>query len=457
MNKFNIFALSAALVACVSSCELKDELKGDRNTSSEMGVLDLSVAVQGEQTRADGAAPAPEEMFVEVVGTEEGAEPVFEGLYSGMEHPMRVPVGTYTVSAHTQGEIQKQMSAPYYGGNEELTVTTGETSSATVTCKIMNTKIVMSYSEDLLANFSDWTITFDNGISGDGNTVTFTNENGNTPFIYWYLADEAVSKLTLNFTGTNTEGETISWQKTFAKTAAPEGYDGNENFAGGDVLDITLDIDANNPNPDEPDQPEEDNRGQLELDVTVNLTWNTENGEQTVEIPVEDVTEPDQPGGGEDPDQPDPADMPTMTMPSNGHITYTLNGGDQPASADVLISVPKGLKSMNVKIEAGNEGFAATISDLVGMNMDFVDNGVEMVGNALISSVLGAFLGEGASVSAPATGDTEYTFPVGAFFGLMNGFGATAPNAHKFIIVLEDQAGNKVEDELLVTINPEVE
>ena len=144
-----------------------------------------------------------------------------------------------------------------------------------------------------------------------------------------------------------------------------------------------------------------------------------------------------------------------MQMPSDGNIVYTLNGSDQPASADVIISAPNGLKSMIVKIVAGNEDFGTTISDLSRLGLDFV-NGVEMVGNEIIGEVLGAFLGD-SSVSAPSVDDTSYTFPVGAFFNLMNGFGATAPNAHTFQITLEDQKGNKVEDELRVTINPAAE
>ena len=165
-----------------------------------------------------------------------------------------------------------------------------------------------------------------------------------------------------------------------------------------------------------------------------------------MEIPVEDVpTEPEEPGD---------ENAPTMQMPSDGNIVYTLNGSDQPASADVIISAPNGLKSMIVKIVAGNDDFAKTIADLSG-TLDFV-NGVEMVGNEIIGEVLGAFLGD-SSVSAPGVGDTSYTFPVGAFFNLMNIYGATAPNAHSFQITLEDQKGNKVEDELRVTINPAAE
>ena len=102
---------------------------------------------------------------------------------------------------------------------------------------------------------------------------------------------------------------------------------------------------------------------------------------------------------------------------------------------------------------AGNEGFGTTISDMTDRGLDFVVNGVEMVGNDVISEVLNAIPG-GTSVTAPAENDTSYTFPVGTFFTLMNIYGATAPKAHVFKIVLEDQAGNKIEDELQVTINP---
>ncbi len=442
MRKINIFALSAVLVACASSCELKDELTGDRNGASEMGALELAVKVQGEETRAEEAVPAAEDMYVEVVSTEDGAEPVYGGFYRDLENPMRIPVGTYTVKAHTEGEIAKEMDAPYYGGDDELVITKDITSQAEVTCKIMNTKVILNLGDGFGGTFSSWTVTLDNGKES---VLTFTD--GTAPK-YWYLAEDQVTSLTLNFTGTLADGGAeLTWQKSFTKTDADEVYDDVEDyFTGGEILDITLNVDG-------ADVPE-DNRPQISFDVDVELGFTDK--DETVEIPVVDVTEPEQPGGDEDPEQPENPDMPTMIMPSDGHIIYTLNGNDQPASANVEIKAPKGLKSMNVKIVAGNDDFSETINDLPSMGLDFVNDGVEMVDNMIIGQVLSSFLG-GAPVSAPATGDTEYTFPVGAFFGLMNGFGATAPNAHKFIISLEDQEGNTLEEELLVTINPAVE
>ena len=274
MNKLNIFALSAALVACVSSCELKDELSGDRNTSTEMGVLDLSVAVQGAETRAEETVPAAGDMWVEVTGTEEGVEPVYNGLYSEMENPMRVPVGTYTVKAHTQGEIQKQMSTPYYGGEAELDIQKGITDEATVICKVMNTKVQLNFAEGFEGRFSDWTVTLDNGKES---VLTFTSE---TAPIYWYLAEDAVSELTLNFTGTTVpaEGEEpqeIPWQKSFSKSDADNVDNDNSNFTGGEFLNITLDVND--------EGTDEDPRPQISFGIDVDLTWNTEDGEQTVQ------------------------------------------------------------------------------------------------------------------------------------------------------------------------------
>ena len=185
---------------------------------------------------------------------------------------------------------------------------------------------------------------------------------------------------------------------------------------------------------------------------TVDHTY-VDQPDETVEIPVEiedgtGETDPEDPNPDE-PDQPGGADAPTMTMPNNGNITYTIGGNDQPASADVLINAPKGIKSLKVWIESGNDGFKQTISDLVGNGLDF-QAGVEVVGSDAMLGIVGEAVGV---PNADGT-TTEYRFPVGNFFSMMNIYGATAPNAHVFKIVLEDGDGNKVEDELSVTINP---
>lgn len=429
MNKLNIFALSAALVACVSSCELKDELTGDRNTSTEMGMLDLSVAVQGEQSRAEETVPAAGDMWVEVTGTEEGVEPVYNGLYSEMENPMRVPVGTYTVKAHTKGEIQKQMSTPYYGGEAELDIQKDITDEATVTCKVMNTKVQLNFAEGFEGKFSDWTVTLDNGKES---VLTFTSE---TAPIYWYLAEDAVATLVLNFTGTTVpaEGEEpqqISWQQSFSKNDADNVDNDNSNFTGGEFLDITLDVND--------EGTDEDNRPQISFDINVDLTWNTEEGEQTVQIPVEDVTVPVEPGGDEDPEQPEDSAI-TIGDTGTGYLTngVTVTGGKYPTDVAVVMNVKNGIKNLYVKIASTNSTFEGMVADMGLVDGDGMDLASEDASG--LSTLF----------KLPEAGATDYTFTMSnTLFGMLGNFAGK----HDFTLTVIDAEGNQQSATLTINI-----
>ena len=429
MNKLNIFALSAALVACVSSCELKDELTGDRNTSTEMGMLDLSVAVQGEQSRAEETVPAAGDMWVEVTGTEEGVEPVYNGLYSEMENPMRVPVGTYTVKAHTQGEIQKQMSTPYYGGEAELDIQKDITDEATVTCKVMNTKVQLNFAEGFEGKFSDWTVTLDNGKES---VLTFTSE---TAPIYWYLAEDAVATLVLNFTGTTVpeEGEEpqrISWQKSFSKSDADNVDNDNSNFTGGEFLNITLDVND--------EGTDEDPRPQISFGIDVDLTWNTEDGEQTVQIPVEDVTVPVEPGGDEDPEQPEDSAI-TIGDNGTGYLTngVTVTGGEYPTDVAVVMNVKNGIKNLYVKIATTNSTFEGMVADMGLVDGDGMDLASESA--AALDSLF----------PLPEAGATDYTFTMSdTLFGMLGNFAGK----HDFTLTVIDAEGNQQSATLTINI-----
>lgn len=450
MKTMNKWMLGVLLTGALASCEMKDELTGS-GASQAMGALQLGLSVkEPKDSRASNdVATFP----VEIICTDnEENNKTFDSYAEIEKQDNIVPlaVGTYTVTAHTLGTLEgfSTMNEPYYRGEAELVVTEGITEDVHVECTMANTKVSLNLPSDF-DKFDTWTITLDDG---NKHTLEFSDTDkfdNNTA--YWYLGETGVDKLTMNIEATK-DGVVYTKSQTLTKKDAAEDYgdSDNPNFTGGDALAINVDV-TQEETPEKPDQP------QIGFDVSVILTFTDK--EESVTIPItpgsgdsdedDDTDEPSQ-GGEEEGDK----NLPTMTMPSNGHITYTLNGNDQPESADVIINTPAGLKSLIVKIEAGNDGFTTTISDLKPLGLDFV-NGYDIVDSQIISVVLNNFLGGEASVTAPSTGDLSYSFPVGAFFSLMNKFGATAPNAHTFKIVLEDKAGNKIEDEMLVTINPE--
>lgn len=446
--KQHIHLLAAgALLTLFSACEMKDELLGkDGNISTPTGELELSLPspVTRAATRADVST---DNFQVDIASTDGHAEnnrhyATFAEmrLHDGDSFgTVRLPIGAYEVTAQSPGTVASIMDTPYYRGSAALTIEEGITAQANVECTRLNTEVTLNFNETFLNTFPTWELTMDNGANGEGLTYTLSEsqlgaqETSRT--FFWNLSESQTSDIVLTISAKNQDEQSIIHKQHFYK---PD----HSNFSGNDRLTVNLMLEDEKPNAD----------GTFDFDITVDLTF--EDKDESVEIPVDDVTPPvTDPEEPEDPDTPVGEDLPTMTMPSNGHITYTLGGSDKPESADVLISAPKGLKSMNVKIIAGNEDFGVTIADLNSSGLDFVTNGVEMVDNTIIGDVLSFFLG-GAQVNAPATGDTTYSFPVSAFFSLMDNYGVTAPNAHVFKIVLEDQEGNKLEDELQVTINP---
>ena len=352
MKKLNIFTLGMALVAGLSSCEMADEMRGN-GSSTETGSLELSVAVAQTESRADTGSSISTDNFDVVITNTENAENTYTYTYSELPKPLTLPTGTYTVSASTEGDIQTQMSAPSYEGTETLTITNGVTSQVEVVCKMANTKIDMGYSDDFKSMFQSWTINIDDG---DSHVITFSNENVNDTIVYWHLGDN-VTTMTMNIEATTTDGTKITDQKQFTKADADQSYgDDSDNFTGGDVLNINIDIDEN--------EPSEDNRPQIGFIINVDITFSDTN--ETVEIPVEDVpTEPEEPGDN------------NIEISDNGtgYLTngVTVVGTDYPTDVAVVMTVPNGIKNVYVKIASTNSTFEGMVADMGLVNGDGMD------------------------------------------------------------------------------------
>ena len=462
MKIFNIITAGLLLCAGLASCEMKDELKGGSTDSSEMGYLDLGVAVNASQNsiaRADdvtdggknenenvGVSVSADDFPVTIAGVTDASYIKEYASYSELKAENKdgvvaLPVGSYTVTAHTNAELKNEMSTPYYEGVEEISITKGVTAQTHVVCTMKNMRVAMDYDDQFVASFTDWTITVT-----DGTTIlTFEctdHEDADqlNPAPKYMLVADGVSQLTVNASGHNLQGEFVSEKRILTK---PTG--GNStNWTGGDAL--TIKMEENTPS---------DPTGIQGSGITISADVSFDEEEETVEVPVTPgggSTEEPGTGGGDEPEEP-VVDAPTMVLPgTNGNITYTLNGTDMPAVANVEINAPQGIASLKVVIESGNDAFAETITQLKDSNLDF-ENGEEMVDNQLISQVLGQFV-PGQNISAPTSGATSYSFPIHAFLSLMNIYGATAPDSHVFKMTLKDKADNTVEEELSVTINP---
>lgn len=418
MRKLQIMIWVAGLLLTtgLASCEMKDELKGNAGViSSEVGYLDLDVAI-GQKTRANEMTSVSADDFpVEIKGTDVDYTKTFES-YEALtkELPLALPVGNYTVSAHTNAELKAVMDIPYYSGETLLTITKGVTANAEVVCKMKNTKIQLVYDPEFSTTFKEWDITVSDG---SANILTYDETDLNPKAKYWLVADN-VKTIKMHVDAVTQDGTKVSEDRSISK---PDDAD-SDFWAGSDALTVTME-------PGEPTDPENPN-GVTGIKVTVQISFDDNEQEDIVEVPVED----DDP----DPVPPAPGAEPSIAIPQS---TYTLPG-DAEKNADATITAEAGIKSVKVQIVPGNEKFTSIVSGMFGVEP------FELIGNETLGAVF-----SGMGISLPDVGDTEYIFPVGNFFSLLSEMGTTeASEGHVFNITVEDNNGKTASASLGVIV-----
>jgi hypothetical protein len=114
-----------------------------------------------------------------------------------------------------------------------------------------------------------------------------------------------------------------------------------------------------------------------------------------------------------------------------------VTGGMDPALGNTYIAAEHGIKSILVKVSSTSEDMMSSLADLAAQyeGVDFM-TGAEVVDNQNMASLLSTVSGQ--SIIVPSVGDTEYTFPIGAFFGLLQ----FMPGEHTFSLTIIDMQDN---------------
>ena len=405
---YNI-AWSFLLVAGLASCEMKNELF-EGESSGETGLLQIGVAVNktvdNVATRA-GETETEEGVGVPVEGDPQAADgfKVLLTPSSGSEtksfiydadgtNSIELPVGTYTVYAHTPNadggdEIPAVSDAPYYGAKTTVEISNGTTQEVSLNCKMENTRIALDYDQLFTGAFTTWEFTLEAG--SYANNFIY-NGTGEMPTLdtYVYLGEEGLSAALVHGWATLKDGgNKVYFSKSLSKK------DGT-NFTGAESINISMSL--------------------VEGDV---------NGSATITIKVE--------GFGSEPDQSEPVEVPIEVEDkeesgegnegegeeegTTGEVSIELTKSqcvlpdDAGTTVNANISTPGGLESLYIEIEGGNETFdliAATLLD--GGKFELIDCPNETIAEAL----------KALNVNLPTKGLTEYEFPISAFFSLLD-------------------------------------
>lgn len=428
MKLFNTITACLLLCAGLVSCEMKDELKGSGAGTSEVGYLNLGVAVNASQnsvvSRADnanddgenvGVAVSADDFPVTITGVTDPSYSKEYESYAALKAEnggkVELPIGEYTVTAHSNAELEPQMATPYYEGTTPIKITAGVESSAEVKCTMKNMKIQLTYTANFLAKFESWDITINDG---SDNILNFDETDKNPAAVYWMVA-ENVTEIKVAITATPMGGgQEVTESRLLSK---PEG----SNWAGSDALTIQMEENTS-----------EDPTGIQGSGITINASVSFDEDSEDVPVTVKPGNDGDDDNKEPEPPTPTPKpELPTVTFPQN---TYTLPA-DASKNADAVITstAEGGIQSVKVQIVGGNDGFADITS-----TMGFAD-GLELVGNTDLGPVISTIV---QGLEMPQAGDTSYTFPVGGFFKILQQMGATtAEEGHVFNITVTDANG----------------
>lgn len=443
MKLFNTITACLLLCAGLVSCEMKDELKGSGAGTSEVGYLNLGVAVNASQnsvvSRADnanddgenvGVAVSADEFPVTIIGVTDPSYSKEYESYAALKAEnggkVELPIGEYTVTAHSNAELEPQMATPYYEGTTPIKITAGVESSAEVKCTMKNMKIQLTYTANFLARFESWDITINDG---SDNILNFDETDKNPAAVYWMVA-ENVTEIKVKITATPMGGgQLVPESRLLSK---PDG----SNWAGSDALTIQME-----------EKTSDDPTGIQGSGITINASVSFDEYPEDVPVTVKPGNDGDDDNKEPEPPTPTPEpELPTITFPQNKN-TYTLPA-DASSDATATISTPAGLQSVKVQIVAGNSTFGSVIEYMFGTEP------FELVGNSTLESV---FTDMGITLPVAGKNTVEYKFPVQQFFSLLmdeelTGGATTDPNGHVFNITVTDLNGKPASGSLSVIV-----
>lgn len=439
MKKFIYTLCTFTLAASFTSCEMKDELWGDRAQSEKIGRLEVNVtnkATISTETRAaaddnglkPGVFPAEEvdvnNYTLKVFDQENEETEVTSGLISDLGSNGKVTLalkeGNYTVKAYNyDGSNVNVSTRPYFLGTSTLSILPGKTTSTAVSCKLQNIEVAISLDQSFKSSFQrDYEITVDNGA---GAIQTFTADNIGTK--YYFMVPEDKNNITVSVKANTVEDDQFI-QRTYTVTK-PDDAEGDNTLAGGDAFIINLTEDGST-------------SSYIDFGMTVDFSFAEQ--EEVIEIPAENITFDENSGGGEEGggETPEPTDAITFIgLPAE--YTNPATNGDE---VKVTMNATNGIKNIFVNISSENAGFNEMLSGLnFDKEFDLVNPSAEVKGNLIELGLIQ----EGVSIE----GKTTYIFDVTGFMGPLE---MASSGLNTFSIRVVDLKDNEASGDLRITV-----
>lgn len=237
-TNFITFAAAVALVAALGSCA------DDREAlSAGEGRVLLSTTVNTDvkvQSRAETTAELAENCMVWISKVDKGLVRRYETLADVPADGVPLTSGSYVAEAWTGDSVPASWDSRWFKGYQPFEVEAGQTTRVDVVCKVANVVASVSYSDDVKAILSDYTMTVGHNrgsltFEGDTDAKGYFMMPSTDKNLEWTLTGKLFDGSTYTRTGVIENAAPATWYKINVKYT----YDDSE--LGGGYITIEVD------------------------------------------------------------------------------------------------------------------------------------------------------------------------------------------------------------------------
>lgn len=235
------YTLSLFFAIILYACQTEDTLKSD------VGYLRLNINESNETLTKAASLPegyTGKQIAVKIIDKSGKVIKKTDDWELWKNEPIELPVGTYTIQAFSYGFDGKQsaIEAPYYYGEETVSITSGKEANAKVVCKLANVKVSVKLSDNIKTKFKAFDITVKPQETGACDPITISVDltgSNETKAIYF-----PVTNLTVQYTLTNQNNEPHSATYDLSDVKGNDHYILNFTLAEiGTTGDVTVTVD----------------------------------------------------------------------------------------------------------------------------------------------------------------------------------------------------------------------
>ncbi|WP_075559844.1 PCMD domain-containing protein [Parabacteroides timonensis] len=147
-----------------------------------------------------------ESLRVDILSGEEDTVKTYKDFLTDLKgQKVVLPEGDYVIAVRSNHSGEASWESPFYTGREEVSIKAGEITQVKVTCQIANTKVSVTYSDDVKEHF----INYETKVSNVSGELLYTRDE----YRAGYFSPE---KLTTRLSLTNNDGNKFTLQQVHA-------------------------------------------------------------------------------------------------------------------------------------------------------------------------------------------------------------------------------------------------